>query len=440
MTMHELGLVEAVRAIRAGRIDPFAYAAALHDRARRLDPAIRAFTVLAAPVPSEVGPPGGPLGGIPVAVKDIIATRDLPTANGSPIDEGRVPAADAWVVSRLRDLGASVLGKTVTTEFAWRQPGPTHNPWARGHTPGGSSSGSAAAVAAGLAPLALGSQTYGSVIRPAAFCGVVGFKPSFGAIPRVGVHPLAPSLDHVGVFTRSVEDAAYALALLAGTSEADLHGQPLPPLSYDPEAGLDAGPAPRLGLLRIGPWDAAEPAAHACLETAAARFRDAGGRVEPLDLPERFAGIAQAARTILACEAAAIFGPVIAAHPGQASAHLKDLVREGEGIPATAYIAARRLQGELRRDFAAALQGFDAVLTLPAPGPAPEGLDNTGDPSFCVPFSFLGVPCLTLPAGEAAGCPLGLQLVAPYRNDGRLLRIARWCESVLDRPIRFPAL
>ena len=238
--MHELGLVEAVRALRSGRIDAAAYAAALHARARELDPALRAFTVLAEPARPE----GGPLGGIPVAVKDIIATRDLPTTNGSPIYDGHVPAADAWVVARLRDLGAAVLGKTVSTEFAWRQPGPTHNPWRLGHTPGGSSSGSAAAVAAGLTPLGLGSQTFGSVIRPAAFCGVVGFKPSYGAIPRTGVHPLAPALDHVGVFTRSVGDAAYAVALLAGASDADPHGRPLPPFTLDPEAGLEAAPAP----------------------------------------------------------------------------------------------------------------------------------------------------------------------------------------------------
>jgi amidase len=436
MTMHELGLIEAVRAIRAGRIDPSAYAAALHARARELNPALRAFTVLAEPE----APAGGPLGGIPVAVKDIIATRDLPTTNGSPIYEGHVPASDAWVVARLRDLGASVLGKTVTTEFAWRQPGPTHNPWRLGHTPGGSSSGSAAAVAAGLTPLALGSQTFGSVIRPAAFCGVVGFKPSYGAMPRTGVHPLAPALDHVGVFTRSVADAAYALALLAGASDTDPHGRPLPPFVLDPEAGLEPVPAPRLGLLRIGPWDSADPAALACLEAAATQFRDAGGRVELLTLPERFAGMAEAARTILACEAATIFGPLIAAHPNKVSEHLRDLVREGTAIAAPTYIAALRLQAELRQAFAAALDGFDAVLTLPAPGPAPEGLAYTGDPSFCVPFTLLGVPCLTLPAGEATGLPLGLQLVATYRNDLRLLRIARWCERVLARPVRFPAL
>jgi amidase len=436
MTMHELGLVEAVRAIRAGRIDAAAYAAALHARVRRLDPAIHAFTVLAEPVP----PTGGSIGGVPVAVKDIIATLDLPTANGSPIYQGHVPADDAWVVARLRDLGASVLGKTVTTEFAWRHPGPTHNPWKRGYTPGGSSSGSAAAVAAGFAPLALGSQTFGSVIRPAAFCGVVGFKPSYGAIPRTGVHPLAPSLDHVGFFTRSVEDAAYALSLLAGASDEDPHGRPLPPVAFELQAGLDPAPAGRLGLLQIGPWDTTDAAARACLEAAATRFRDAGGRVETLTLPEPFAGMADAARAILACEAAAIFGPLILAHPDRVSEPLRDLVREGEAIAAPRYIAALRLQAALRRGFARALEGFDAVLTLPAPGPAPEGLAYTGDPSFCVPFTFLGVPCLTLPAGEVSGLPLGLQLVAPYRNDQRLLRIARWCETVLDRPIRFPDL
>ncbi len=436
MSMHALGLVEAVQAIRAGRLAPEDYAAALHARARQLDPVLRAFTVLAEPG----APADGPLGGIPVAVKDIVATRGLPTANGSPIYADNVPEADAWVVARLRDLGASILGKTVTTEFAWRHPGPTHNPWRLGHTPGGSSSGSAAAVAVGLAPLALGSQTFGSVIRPAAFCGVVGLKPSYGAIPRTGVHPLAQSLDHVGLFTRSVADAAFALALLAGASEADPHGQPLPPFRIDPERGVEPLATPRLARVRIGPWDRAEPAALACLDAAAERFRAAGARVEDLSLPAPFAGAAEAARTILACEASDIYAPLVASHPDKVSAPLRDLVQEGADIPAVRYIAARTLQAELRAGFGAALAGFDALLTLPAPGPAPEGLAYTGDPSFCVPLTYLGVPCITLPAGDAEGLPLGIQLVAPYRNDLRLLRIARWCEAILDRPLRFPTL
>lgn len=436
MAMHELGLCEAVLAIRAGRLDPEAYAAALHARARQLDPVLRAFTVLAEPGAQM----DGPLGGIPVAVKDIVATRDLPTANGSPIDAHHVPDADAWVVARLRDLGASVLGKTVTTEFAWRHPGPTHNPWRLGHTPGGSSSGSAAAVAAGLAPLALGSQTFGSVIRPAAFCGVVGLKPSYGAIPRTGVHPLAGSLDHVGLFTRSVADATFALSLLAGASDADPHGFPLPPFRIDPEQGVEPLDAPRLALVRIGPWDQAEPEALACLEAAAERFRAAGACVEDLSLPTPFGRAAEAARSILACEASDIYAPLVASQPDKLSAPLRDLVQEGAGIPAVRYIAARKLQATLRAGFGAALTGFDALLTLPALGAAPKGLADTGDPSFCVPFTYLGVPCITLPAGNVEGLPLGIQLVAPYRNDMRLLRIGRWCETALDHPRRFPSL
>ena len=185
----------------------------------------------------------GPLSGIPVAIKDIIATSDMPTTNGSPIYRDHVPAADAWVVERLRDLGATIFGKTVSTEFAWRHPGPTVNPWNSDHTPGGSSSGSAASVAAGIVPLALGTQTLGSVIRPAAFNGVVGFKPSFGAIPRTGVHPLSPSLDHVGFFARRVDDVALALSLLAGSSDSDPHGRPLPAFTSISTRAAAAGPA-----------------------------------------------------------------------------------------------------------------------------------------------------------------------------------------------------
>src|SRR5262249_5261686 len=200
------------------------YAKACLEKTRQVEPTLKAFEYL----PRDVARRSGPLSGIPIAIKDIIATSDMPTTNGSPIYRDHLPSHDAWVVERLRNLGATIFGKTVSTEFAWRHPGPTVNPWNSHHTPGGSSSGSAASVAAGLVPLALGTQTLGSVIRPAAFNGVVGFKPSFGAIPRTGVHPLSPSLDHVGFFARRVDDVALALSLLAATSHADLHGRPLP--------------------------------------------------------------------------------------------------------------------------------------------------------------------------------------------------------------------
>ena len=375
-----------------------------------------------------------------MGVKDIIATADMPTTNGSPVYADHVPAADAWIVARLRALGASVLGKTVSTEFAWRHPGPTHNPWARGHTPGGSSSGSAAAVAAGIVPLALGTQTFGSVIRPAAYCGVVGFKPSYGAIPRLGVHPLAPSLDHVGLFTRSVTDAAFALAHLIGRDDADPHGRPLPGFSVDLDARLAARAAPRLAVVRTAIWDRAEPEQRALLDSAAAAFRAAGAGVSDLELPASFEVLWDCARTILAVEASARFGSLVERCPDRTSQPLKDLVAEGARIPAVAYVDALRRQTDLRMDLDAVLTGHDAILTLPASGPAPEGLASTGDPAFCVPWTCLGAPAVALPAGVSRGLPLGLQLVGAYRNDLALLRTAGWCETVLARPITFPAV
>ncbi|MCJ2083520.1 amidase [Methylobacterium sp. J-090] len=429
-----LGLVDALRAFRDGRVSPGAYLAACHEAARaRAD--LAAFTVLA----TELAPGDGPWAGIPVGVKDIIATADMPTTNGSPVYADHVPAADAWIVTRLKALGASVLGKTVSTEFAWRHPGPTHNPWKRGHTPGGSSSGSAAAVAAGIVPLALGTQTFGSVIRPAAYCGVVGFKPSYGAIPRVGVHPLAPSLDHVGLFTRSVTDAAFALSRLIGRDDADRHGRPLPGFSIDLDAAFAPCEAPRLALVRTAIWDRAEPEQRALLESSAAAFRTAGAHVSDLVLPAALEGLWDCARTLLAVEASACFGALVARFPDRTSQPLKDLVAEGAQVPAVAYVDALRRQVAWRADLDTVLAGYDAILTLPASGPAPEGLASTGDPAFCVPWTCLGVPAVALPAGTSRGLPLGLQLVGPYRNDLALLRTARWCETVLARPVTVPA-
>src|ERR1700731_156705 len=247
------------------------YAAGCLARAKAAEPALKAFEYL----PRDTSRRPGPLSGIPVAIKDIIATADMPTTNGSPIYKGAVPVADAWVVERLRNLGATIFGKSVSTEFAWRHPGPTVNPWNPSHTPGGSSSGSAAAVAAGLVPLALGSQTLGSVIRPAAFNGVVGLKPSFGAIPRVGVHPLSPSLDHVGFFARRVDDAALALSLLAGSSDRDLHGRPLPSFDVDVDRGLEPLGTPRLAIVRFEKWSRVYPVQQDAFEAGIEKLRSA---------------------------------------------------------------------------------------------------------------------------------------------------------------------
>jgi amidase len=389
---------------------------------------LRAFEYL----PVDTARKPGPLSGIPVAIKDIIATSDMPTTNGSPIYRDHVPAADAWVVERLRNLGATIFGKTVSTEFAWRHPGPTVNPWNSRHTPGGSSSGSAASVAAGIVPLALGTQTLGSVIRPAAFNGVVGFKPSFGAIPRSGVHHLSPSLDHVGFFARRVDDVALALSLLAGVSDHDLHGRPVPRFAVDIDKGLQPLTAPRLAVVRFAKWSRVEPEQQLVFQAAIETLRGAGAVLEELELAELDRTNWDAINIILASEAAMIFGDLVERYPDRTSDPLKRLVRSGRSHSAYDYLSAKAQQENLRAALTAQISGFDAILTLPAFGEAPEGLGYTGDAEYCAPWTLLGVPALSLPAGFGSrGLPLGVQVVGAYREDHWALRVAKWIESAL---------
>jgi amidase len=413
------------------------YAAACLERAKAAEPTLRAFEYL----PQDVARRPGPLSGIPVGIKDIIATSDMPTTNGSPIYRDHVPAADAWVVERLRNLGATIFGKTVSTEFAWRHPGPTVNPWKPAHTPGGSSSGSAAAVAAGIVPLALGTQTLGSVIRPAAFNGVVGLKPSSGAIPRTGVHPLSPSLDHVGFFARRVDDVALALSLLAGTSDSDPHGRPIPGFRVDPDKGVPPLDRPRLAVVRFEQWPQAEPEQRQVFDAAIAKLRDAGASMQELTLSELDHANWTTINTILASEAALIFDRLVARYPDLTSDHLKSLVQAGKAHTALEFLAAKALQQKLRSDLAAQISGFDAVLTLPAFGEAPKGLGFTGKAEYCAPWTLLGVPAVALPAGFGRnGLPLGVQVVGAYRQDYRTLRVAKWIETVLSFDPGFPRI
>src|ERR1700733_11202352 len=260
------GVLELLRLFKDDQAAADRYARACLERAKAAQPVLKAFEYL----PVDVSRRPGPLSGIPVAIKDIIATSDMPTTNGSPIYRDHIPARDAWVVERLRSLGATIFGKTVSTEFAWRHPGPTTNTWNSAHTPGGSSSGSAAAGEAGIVPRALG-----RVIRPGRFNGGVGLKPSFGAIPRTGVHPLSPSLDHVGFFARRVDDVALALSLLAATSDADVHGRPLPGFNTDPGQGIAPLEKPRLRVMRFQHWASVEADQQKVFEAAVAQLREA---------------------------------------------------------------------------------------------------------------------------------------------------------------------
>jgi Asp-tRNA(Asn)/Glu-tRNA(Gln) amidotransferase A subunit family amidase len=403
------------------------YAAACLEKAKAVEPVLRAFEYL----PVDVARRPGPLSGIPVAIKDIIATADMPTTNGSQIYRDHIPERDAWVVERLRNLGATIFGKTVSTEFAWRHPGPTTNPWNSSHTPGGSSSGSAAAVAAGIVPLALGTQTLGSVIRPAAFNGVVGLKPSFGAIPRAGVHPLSPSLDHVGFFARRVDDVAFALSLLAASSDLDPHGRPLPRFHVDADQGVPPLDRPRLRIVRFEKWSRAEPEQQKVFEAAIAKLREAGAVVEEREWEELDSNWS-AVNTIMSSEAAQIFSGLVERYPDRTSEFLKSAVKAGKELTAFAYLDARATQERLRAALNGQMSGFDAILTVPAFGEAPEGLSHTGDPEYCAPWTLIGAPAVALPAGFGKkGLPLGIQVVGAYRQDYRLLRVAKWVEGTL---------
>jgi amidase len=422
------GVLELLRRFEDDQGLADTYATSCLEKAKAAEPVLKAFEYL----PRDLTRRPGPLSGVPVGIKDIIATSDMPTTNGSPIYRDHIPARDAWVVERLRNLGATIFGKTVSTEFAWRHPGPTTNPWNSKHTPGGSSSGSAAAVAAGIVPLALGTQTLGSVIRPAAFNGVVGLKPSFGAIPRTGVHPLSPSLDHVGFFARCVDDVAYALSLLAATSELDPHGRPLPGFDVDVKKGVVPLEKPRLRIVRFQKWSRVEPEQQKVFEATAANLRDAGAVVEEREWEELDATNWSAVNTILSSEAALIYSDLVERYPDRTSDHLKSAVKAGKALTAFDYLAARSLQEKLRAALTAEMSGIDAILTVPAFGEAPEGLTSTGNAEYCAPWTLLGAPAVSLPAGFGKnGLPLGVQLVGSYRQDLRMLRVAKWAETAL---------
>jgi Asp-tRNA(Asn)/Glu-tRNA(Gln) amidotransferase A subunit family amidase len=374
------------------------------------------------------GEPLGPLHGVPVGIKDIIHVKGMPTGNGSPIDAGRRPWDDATVTRRLRKAGAVILGKTVTTEFAYHSPGKTRNPHNPAHTPGGSSSGSAAAVAAGMVPLALGTQTNGSVIRPAAFCGVIGFKPTHGAIPRTGALILSASLDHVGVFGRSLEDVALA-ELLMGPDGADDDARASPgPLSA---TALSEPPVtPALAFVKTPFWERAEPGTQAAFAELVTAL---GDQVDEVELPAPFARGAEWQRTLMAAEMAHNLGHYVDRAPEQTSQALRDIVAEGREIRAPAYLAARDMRRVLREALAPVFNRFDAIVTPSAPGEAPKGLESTGDPIFCTLWSLTGLPAVSLPLMTGPkGLPLGVQLVGAAGQDARLLRTARWLVRALS--------
>lgn len=375
------------------------------------------------------GKPLGPLHGLPIGLKDIIDTKGIPTENGTPIDAGRVPSEDAWIVARLRAAGAIILGKTVTTECAFMHPGKTRNPHNGAHTPGGSSQGSAAAVAAGMVPLSIGTQTGGSVIRPASFCGIVGMKPSFGLIPRTGILPQSPFLDTVGVFARSVEDCALLAEVLAGHDPADPSTQAIPMPRMLSVAQSKAPVTPIFALLKPPGWDQADPQMTAAIEELAALLGDQCFEA-PLPLLEDVAAIRQ---RINFAEMAKCYYGLERRGRDQMSPKLLAAIDEGKSVLARDYIAALDWRDILTAGLDAVFARCDAILCPAAPGPAPEGLDDTGSAIFNGLWTLGGMPAITLPVFTAEnGLPMGVQLVGRRGDDARLCRTAKWLATHLE--------
>ena len=456
----------AVAAIRAGTLSPVELLDAALDRIRQFDERLHAWVLadeMGARAAAERleqqarrGESLGPLHGIPIGVKDIIDVAGLPTAAGAPWRSGMIGAEDAPLVARLRAAGALILGKTVTTEFAYLDPPPTRNPWNLAHTPGGSSSGSAAATAAGMCWAAIGTQTGGSILRPAAYCGLVGCKPTFGTVPTAGVVPLAPSLDTVGPIARCVEDAATLLAVV--------QDRPVEPFRLPATV--------RLGFVEEFFMAWAEEAVQDAVESAIEKLHAAGAIVEHVNLPASFPRAEAAATQLMAVEAAELYRGELADHRAEIGPKIAGLIEEGlkaeesliqtleqlerkmppkfhELVPRMGpadliRLTQRRIADDMDLFFAAA--GWPGpgpqsavipptlILAMPTtPAPAPARLDTTGDARFNIPWTFAGLPAVTIPCGlSPAGMPIGLQLVGPRGADAELLAVAGWCEKVLD--------
>src|SRR5487761_2739879 len=428
-----LTALEAAGRIAGGEMSAEDYIGACLQRIAAVEDKVHAFVHLDADAALRQaralderrrnGKPLGALHGVPVGIKDIFDTADYPTECGSPLFKGRRPMRDCTAVARLRAAGAVIIGKTVTTECAYFHPGATRNPHDLERTPGGSSSGSAAAVAAGMIPLAIGSQTNGSVIRPASFCGVYGVKPTHGTISRHGALILSLALDHVGVFARSLADCALILDVLAGYDAEDPDSRPLASPAFRALAAEKPPAPPRLAFVRTPVWDKADDEARTAFEVLVKRLGDA---VKAVDLPETFAAAWADQRVIMYTDMAHNFGALVERGGDVSSKQLRDLVAEGSQTNALRYLAARDGAVRYRAALSDILKGYDAILTPSAPGEAPKGT-ATGNPIFNTLWTLTGLPAVSLPllSGEG-GMPIGVQLVGAFGDDARLLRTAHW--------------
>ena len=435
-----LSATDAARAIREGTIGSEQLTEACLARVREAEPQVQAWTFLdpehalsqarARDAEHREGKPAGPLHGVPIGIKDIIDTGDMPTEDGTVLHAGRTPAHDATVVGMLRAAGAVIMGKTVTTECAYFHPGKTRNPHNAEHTPGGSSSGSAAAVAAGMVPLALGSQTNGSVIRPAAFCGVYGFKPTHGLLPRGGIMKLSRTLDHVGLFARTLDDIALLAEQLVGHDMRDPDTRPRARVPFIAVVAEEPPLPPLLAFVKGPVW---ERAGEETKEAFAELVATLGDRVVEVDLPHSALQALDWHRTIMEAEAAANLDLEWEKGRDRISEPLRGLLARGREVKALDYQLACARISLINEGFEEIFERCDAVVTPAAPGTAPRGLDSTGDPAFCTLWTLCGMPALNLPLMRGVNdLPMGVQLVGRRDGDARLLRTARWLAARIE--------
>jgi Asp-tRNA(Asn)/Glu-tRNA(Gln) amidotransferase A subunit family amidase len=422
--LNRLSATEAAVKLARREITAQALLADCIAHVREREPVVHAFThvdfdgAMARARALDAGASRGLLHGLPIGVKDVFDTVDMPTGYGSPIYSGHRPASDAASVALARDAGAIVLGKTVTTEFATFHPGPTCNPHDPSRTPGGSSSGSAAAVADAMVPLAFGTQTAGSIVRPAAYCGVVGYKPTYGTVSRVGVKMISDTLDTIGGFGRTVPDVALFVAALCGRHDL---------LIEDAQRE-----APRVGLCRTYEWDRVQPETAALFDSVGKRLRDAGANVREVTLPQAFAGLAAAQTTIMVREVAECLAFERLAHREALSPELIEMVGKGLAVSADAYDEARALAESARGMLAQVFDGLDVLVAPSTAGYAPAGIAATGDPLFNRIWTLLRVPCVHVPAPRGSGAlPLGVTVVGRLHADRATLRAADWIHARL---------
>jgi len=447
MNLYELNLSELSRLIHNNVLSPTKLLDSILQRIEKLEPEIRGWVTIdldksiyeaeKCTKEAEEYKFRGILHGIPIGVKDIFYTANMKTTASSKVLQNFIPNYDAYCITKLKASGAIILGKTETAEFAYSDPAPTKNPWNLEHTPGGSSSGSAAAVSAGMCPASLGSQTGGSTIRPAAYCGIIGLKPTYDRISRHGMIPLSWSLDHVGFFTRSIEDTSILFKILTNYDLYNMTTLNINKINYKHQHKI-SNPL-NIGYIKGYFYDNAQDDVKNNIDKVIEKFENSGSKINELNLPINFNIINDAHNIIMSAEAASYHEKNIIKYLKDYGPKIRGLILSGFKITATKYLLAQRIRSRIIQEIFSSIRDYDLILTPSTITPAPKGLQSTGSSIFNKPWSFCGLPAITIPSGfSKKGLPLGIQLIGKQFDDENLLKLALWCKKVIGVKIRLP--